>query len=339
MDHPITESNIYNEGFILDISIGKEPWKTTLTPTDFGMEKFPDNFEPGRRKLLPDEVTDRIAYIEGRARRAARLFAFSFGSTKIKYSWIHISKLGAVMAELNKLKEEFFAEVDKLIANYEAHKELMKAQYPEQWPYLERAYIPEAAIRENYYFEFRTLCVMFPDKMHALDKFEIQQADLAMLAREKSKHDHETLLSQTQIAYAERLRAEVELQKRQAREQADRFVDEAVRTLRGKIVGVFSAITDKIKTGKPIIQSNLTSIRTVITDLRQMDFIGGDAEFNEHLEAVQQMLDSGMSFKDDASATQALEDILSQTVKHINNTTDTAIAQARQSFGRKLTFA
>lgn len=323
------------------VSIGKKSWKTTLTPADFGLDKFPDNYDPGRRRLLPKEALDKIDFIEGQARRAVDKFSFSYGNlnSRVKFRWVHMSKFMLVNGVLNELKASFDVAVDELIANYEDHKKKMQADFPDQWAALQKAYIPVESIRGEYYFEVQVLNVVFPSQITAVKQFEIQQADLAILDRKKAEEMSQAELAAMRLRYQHELSRTINQAKDNAVRQSEQFVETVVRQLRGQVVNVFEQITDKIKGGKSIIKTNLDTIRATLHEVRQLDFIGNDAAFNEQLERVQALIDSGREFRDDSAAVKELNALLGATVNHINTTDAEAVANAKKTyFGRRLNF-
>lgn len=336
------EMKAFEEGALVVVSVGKKSWKMTLTPKDFGLEEFPKNFEPGRRRLLPDDALNRIDYLEGQARRAADKFAFNFGlqNTRVKHRWVQLSKLGLVLVTLDEIKANYFQAVSDLIEKYEEHKNKMKADFPDQWPFLEKAYIAKESIQDEYYFEFEVINMVFPSQMSAVKKFELQQADLAVLDREKAAAMTQQDLAKMRRDHQERLERILRQQQEMAVSRAEQFVENAVKQLRGKVVEVFQQITGKIKDGKSIIKTNLDTIRSTLHEVRQLDFIGDDAAFHAQLDRVQTLIDSGKEFRDDAAALRELDAALQGAVTHINTTDEAAVKKAKQTyFGRRLNLA
>lgn len=341
-DNTNRETRAYEDGALVVVSIGKKSWKMTLTPADFGMTEFPKNFEPGRRRLLPDDALCKIDLLEGQARRAADKFAFNFGlqNTRVKHRWIQISKLGLVLVTLDELKASYLAAVEDLITRYEEHKAKMKADFPDQWPFLEKAYIPKEAIAGEYYFEYEVINMVFPSQMSAVKKFELQQADLAVLDRKRAEEMTQSELLELRRQHQERLDRILQQQQKMAVDRAEQFVEGAVRQLRGKVVEVFTQITDKIKDGKSIIKTNLDTIKATLHEVRRMDFIGDDAAFHAQLDRVQTLIESGREFRDDAAALRELNAALQGAVTHINTTDAAAVQKAKQTyFGRRLDLA
>lgn len=333
------EKKAFEEGALVVVSIGKKSWKMSLTPKDFGLDEFPKNFEPGRRRLLPDDALQKIDYMEGQARRVADKFSFNFGlqNTRVKHRWVPISKLGLVLVTLDTVKENYFQAVRELVEKYEEHKTKMRTDFPEQWVFLEKAYIAKEAILGEYYFEYEVINMVFPSQMTAVKKFELEQADLAVLDRAKAEQMTQQELADMRRRHQSRLETILQQQQKMAVDRAEQFVENAVRQLRGKVVEVFDQITGKIKDGKSIIKTNLDTIRNTLHEVRRLDFIGDDAAFHEQLNRVQALIDSGREFRDDASAVRELNAALQGAVKHINETDAAAVHQAKQTyFGRKL---
>lgn len=342
MSDQAREMKAFEEGALVAVSVGKKSWKMTLTPKDFGLDEFPKNFEPGRRRLLPDDALNRIDYLEGQARRAADKFSFNFGlaKTRVKHRWVQLSKLGLVLVTLDEIKENYFTAVTQLIEKYEEHKARMKADFPDQWPFLEKAYIAKESIQDEYYFEYEVINMVFPSQMSAVKKFELQQADLAVLDRTKAEQMTQADLAQMRRDHQERLERILRQQQEMAVSRAEQFVENAVKQLRGKVVEVFEQITGKIKDGKSIIKTNLDTIRATLHDVRQLDFIGDDAAFHAQLDRVQALIDSGKEFRDDAAAVRELNAALTGAVTHINTTDAEAITKAKKTyFGRRLNLA
>lgn len=333
------ETKAFEEGVLVSVHIGKKSWKMSLTPADFGLTEFPKNFEPGRRRLLPEDALLKIDNIEGQARRAVDKFSFNYGNqnSRVKFRWVHMSKFMLVNGVLNELKANFEVAVDELVKNYEAHKEKMKTDFPDQWAFLEKAYIPAEAIKNEYYFDVTVLNVVFPNQLTAVKQYEIQQADLAVLDREKATKMTEAELAAMRTRYQNELQRTISQAKENAIKQSEEFVDNVVKQLRGKVVEVFQQITAKIKDGKSIIKTNLDTIRSTLHEVRRLDFIGNDAEFHQQLERVQKLIDSGKEFRDDASSVKELNAALAGAVDYINKTDATALLEARKTyFGRKM---
>ena len=343
------EQRTYEDGALVFVSIGKKTWTTVQTPQMYGLEKWPKLNKPGRVLLLPEEALKKIDHLEDQARGVADAFRFDYGieEGRSKLRWIHISKLGLVMTALDEIKEQFFAAVDELIANYEVYKEeiqatmavefaTMKTQLnnpdlKDPWPDLSSQYIDVKAIRKHYYFTVK------PVQMTAVKQFEVTQADLAVLHRKRAEELTEAEMAHMRSQHAARLDRVLSETQAEAAKRADAFVEGVVTQLRGKVVEVFKGITDKIAEGKPLIASNLNRIRETLQEVRQMDFIRDDAAFHQQLASVEALINSGREFKDDKSATAELNRMLGDTVSFISSTNQSAIDGAKKTyFGRRL---
>lgn len=351
------ETRTFQEGALVIVSIGKKSWSTQQTPEMYGLEKWPANYKPGRVLLLPEASLQKIDYLEGQARRSVDKFAFDFGlqDARAKQRWVHISKLGLVLVTLDQIKENFFQAVHELAEGYQALKASMQAQVeadwvmmkdslnqphlPNPWPKIEAQYIDANSIRQHYYFSFQAINMTFPSGMSAVKRYEVQQADLAILDRERAEKMTAQELARLQAEHRARLERVLKEQQEIAISQTQQFVDGVVGQLRGKIVETFTNIMDKVRDGKPLIAVNLTRIRETLNEVRQLDFIGSDQAFHEQLNRVEALLNSGKSFKTDAAAAEELNQVLSGTVQFIADTNAAALAEANKTyFSRKLVY-
>ena len=366
MDKVSDQQKAYEEGSLVILSIGGKTWETQWTPSDFGLSQFPDFMRPGRKLLLPHVVLQKIESRAGHARHVLDGFSFDLGlpNTKAKYRWVHMDKLGLVLALLDECKDAYFAAVDELIARYDNEwtdnegnkqpslKELMRREVaefhqslkvslkrpdlPDPWPGMQRYYIPKESIRDLYYFESYRLNMIFPSGMTAIKRYELKQADLAIVNRKEAEGMTQERLRQMEAEHRVRLnRIQAEEQAR-ANQQMDSLVNSVVSQLRGKVVEVFQEITGRIRDGKTIATKNLDSIRAALNHVRQMDFLGSDQDFHARLNQINALIDSGRQFSTDAQAVRELNEALSGTIVFVNESNDRAMEEARQTFfGRR----
>jgi hypothetical protein len=349
------EKRAFQEGALVVLTIGGKTWQTTVSPHDYGLERFPATHKPSHKLLLPEDAIHKIAYEEGYARRALDKFSFNFGlsNVRVKHRWVHMDKLGLVLATLDECKEAFFKAVDELIEKYDEHKETMRLQVAKEyqelktvlnnpnltdpWPGMQRLYPGKPEIRPVYYFEYTMINMTFPTGMSAIKRYELQQADLALLNRKKAEEMTQEELRRKEAEHRERLNRIMVEQQQIAVRRAEEFVEGVVVQLRGKVVEVFQNITERIREGKTIAKTNLESIRSALEEVRQLDFLGSDQDFHTQLNRVSTLIDSGRQFSSDSQATRELDAALNQTVDFINRTNDQALEQAKKMyFGRKI---
>ncbi len=322
------------------LSIGKKSWTTKLTPEDLGIkpEDLPKNYKPGRKLLLPEEALAKIDTIEGQSRRYLDSRSFQFGKkqTRVKYRFVHLGKLYDTLMTLENYQKQYFDAVDGLVKDYEALKAQMEKDFPEQWPRLKEQYVPTEHIRREYYFLVEPMEMTFPTGMTVMQRFELERIDRSLREAEVAQATNLAQLRMDADRHRQNLaRLETE-QRESAKDRVEQFVEEAVRSLRGKVVETFQSITDKIKDKKSVIKSNIDSMKEVIAYVRDMDFLN-DAAFHRQLDQVRTLLDTTGDFKDNAQAVSALDKALSETIAFVNKTTDEAAASAKKTyFGRKL---
>lgn len=332
------EQKAFQDGSLVVVSIGKKSWATQLTPQDMGLKEFPANWKAGRRLILPNDALKNIDTIEGQARRYLDSRSFNFGKaqTRVKYRFVHLAKLFDTIHTLENYREQFFGAVKALKGDYEKLKEQMALDYPDQWPALEKLYPNVDDIDRHYYFLIETVQMTFPTGFSAMKNYELKRMEEILHEAEVGKAANlEDLRRQTEEHRRNLERMEKE-QRDEAQGRVEQFVEEAVKSLRSKVVETFQQITAKIQDKKAVIKTNVDSLREVIAHVRDMDFLN-DTAFHRQLDDVRQLLDTTTEFKDNNAATEALNAALSSTIKFVNDTTEKAAADARKTyFGRKL---
>ena len=337
------------------LAIGGKTWQTAVSPKDYGLDRFPSTHKPAHKLLLPEKAIHKIAYEEGYARRVLDRFSFNFGlsNVRVKHRWIHLDKLGLVLVSLDECKEAFFKAVDEMVEKYDELKEEMRIEVEKDyqelkkvldkpdlidpWPGMQKLYPARSEIRPAYYFEYTVINMTFPSGMSAVKRYEVQQADLALLDRKKAEQMTQEELRRTEAEHRDRLSRIFEEQQRIAVRRTEEFVAGVVIQLRGKVVEVFQKITERIQGGKTIIRSNIDTIRSTLQEIRQLDFLGSDQNFHSQLNRIETLIDSGRRFDTDAQAIRELDAALKQTVDFVNQTNDAAVEQAKKSyFGRRL---
>lgn len=314
----------FTDGVLLDINIGKATWTITLTPAMMGLEKFPDNWKSGRCLIMPEDKLLRIAQIEGAARRFVLGQSLQWGRiTHSNLRFVPNKKVLPTMIRLGEMQAEFFEAVNDLITSRQELQDQMKKNFPEQWPMLEKFYdITDAQIKEKYYFNYEANAISFPTQMQGIDVEE---------ALRRSAIEGE-------ITDEYKTKAEQELLKirNNAVAKAETFIQDTIRSVRGKVVAAFTSVAEKIKTGKPVTETNIKSIREVVNYVRGMDFLD-DREFRKHMDQVEKVLENHGTFNDDASATVTLESILNQTLDYAAGSTEAVATETSRSyFGRSL---
>jgi len=320
------------------LSIGKKSWSTRLTPQDMGLTEFPQNWKPGRRLLLPDEALQKVDAIEGQARRYLDSRSFQFGKrqARVKFRFVHVSKLRDTLKTLKGYSVQFFEAVKSLVNDYEKLKLQMERDYPEQWPALQKLYIDASAIEKDYYFFYEPAAMIFPDSMTVMKRYEIEQTEKRLKEAEAAKDANIGELRRQAEDHRRTLEHDEREFRQQAESRVDEFVEEAVKSLRELVVKTFQQITDKIKDKKSVIKTNVDSLHEVIAHVRDMDFLN-DQAFHRQLDQVRELLDTTSDFKDNDAATAELNRVLNGTIEFVEKTTNEAASSAKKTyFARKL---
>ncbi len=338
MSETAAEAKAFSEGALVVLSIGKKSWSTRLTPQDMGLTEFPSNWKPGRRLLLPDEALQKVDAIEGQARRYLDSRSFQFGKrqARVKFRFVHVSKLRDTLETLKGYSVQYFEAVTSLVQDYEKLKKQMEHDYPEQWPALQKLYVDANAIEKDYYFFYEPAAMIFPDSMTVMKRYEIEQTEKRLKEAEAAKDANIGELRRQAEEHRRNLERDEHEFRQQAESRVDEFVEEAVKSLRELVVKTFQQITDKIKDKKSVIKTNVDSLREVIAHVRDMDFLN-DQAFHRQLDQVRDLLDTTSDFKDNDAATAELNRVLNGTIAFVEKTTSEAAASAKKTyFARKL---
>jgi hypothetical protein len=336
----LAEQKAFQEGALVVLSIGKKSWMTKLTAEDLGLkpEELPKNWKPGRKLLLPEEALAKVDTLEGQSRRYLDSRSFSFGQkkTRVKYRFVHLDKLYDTLVTLENYREQYFKAVQGLITDYDKLKQQMATEYPDQWPKLEKLYPKNDVIEQEYYFTIEPVEMTFPTGMTAMQRHQLAKIDRNLKEAEAAKVENIAELRRDAEQHRHNLARMEQEQRAAAQTRVEQFVEEAVKTLRGKVVETFQGIAEKIRDKKTVIKSNIDSMKEVIAYVRDMDFLN-DSAFHRQLDQVRTLLDTTTDFKDNAAATTALDQALKDTIEFVNKTTDEAAASAKKTyFARKL---
>jgi hypothetical protein len=314
----------FQDGCLVILSIGKKSWKAPVDEELLGVEKVDDNIDLGKLNLLPKESLVEINRIESKARSYLDSQSVAFGSqTRANFRFVREALMIDTLICLANFKARYFEEVDKMLAALPKHREEMKTKYPEQWETVSKFHaLDDKAIRAKYYFTVESMAMAMPKTVDGMGLDEL-------LARQQVKG---VIDAEYRVKAEEVLRE----QRVQAQTRMTEFVETSIRGWRGEVAAAFSKISDKIKEGKPITKTNSDSISRVIASVRNVDFLN-DNEFQAKLNSVQALVDKTGNLKDNSAATQALQSLLTDTLKFVNDTTDNAVAvQTSRYFARNL---
>lgn len=315
---------VFQDGVLVILSIGKKSWKIALDPEIIKAEKVPENAELGRLLLLPEEALKKIAQIEGSARRYLDSQSLVFGSTaRANFRFVPESCMLDTLVTLNDIRAQFMAAVEELILLLPEYRTKMKEKFPAQWPLVEKHHdITAASIRNEYYFTVESSRMAAPS--------QTQNVELEDLLR------RQRLDKEVSAEYRAKAEAVLKEQQQQAQQRATEFVETTVRAFRSEVTKVFSGLAAKIRDNKPIIKTNVDTIRRTISQVRTLDFLD-DRELQNRLAEVEALVDKSGDLKDNNQAAQELAKLLNSTVEFVGATTESVVAAKTKSyFGRSL---
>jgi hypothetical protein len=246
----MSPSNNSFEGMVaIQLSIRFWPGQAKLKPQDLGLspEEVPDIYHLGNKKLYPQEIRQRFGQISNRARMYLHDHSYPF-----VLDWIRAipkRNLPKVAARLEELREEFMAEAQTFLSEYDAIREGWRARYPHIWEHLAPHYPPRDYLRRRFDFHWNV--------------FEIKGAEV-----------QEGSAPEIIEAYQ---RARAELQARY-----EEMVEEAVIYLRKKVLEVVSNLSSRLKEGRIVRNDTLESVRKVESWFKDLN-IFGDVQVEEAL--------------------------------------------------------
>lgn len=304
-------NSVFSKGTLAAVHISKMTWHQTLEPVDYGLEKFPENFKAGHRVLLEGDVVEAIAKAESQARHWLKKTSLKFPVELIRF--VPKNRIMRVLAEFEEHKRKFDALVLQLIEQYPQLKEHAREKYPDQWHRMAEAYPTVEKIQGRHSMTFETFEYAFPRA------FDRAGASLDRVVADQQYRTEQQVL--------------IERQQAQARATMTQFVEQTVRDLRGRVVERFRDVLANSRGGQAVTGRTLSSIRTMLQEVRDLDIVG-DNGFQAQVREVEQQLEGANSrtFQDSASALAALDQALTGVVEYASQTTDGAVQSLTAGF-------
>ncbi len=130
----VLATQLSQEGYIYDVHIGRTRFATKLRPEDVGLD--PDNeahkdfikryLSLGRKLLLPADILRKLDQIEGKIRRVVDE---KYSIPTVAGSFVPFKNVELMKAEVERLKEEYFAVRDEILDRYDSIKAETEASY------------------------------------------------------------------------------------------------------------------------------------------------------------------------------------------------------------------
>uniref|UniRef100_A0A7V4G650 DUF3150 domain-containing protein n=1 Tax=Desulfobacca acetoxidans TaxID=60893 RepID=A0A7V4G650_9BACT len=216
--------NGFEEMVAIQLAVRFWPGQAKLKPQDLGLnpEEVPEIFYLGNKKLYPQEIRRRFGQLSNRARAFLNEHSYPFVMEYVRA--IPKRNLAKVMERLEALKEEFTAEAQNFLAEYDAIREGWWEKYQDIWEHLAPHYPPRDYLKHRFDF-FWTV-------------FEIKGAEVQEGSAPEIIEAYERAKAELQTRYEE-------------------MVEEAVVYLRKKVLETVTNLSSRLKDGRIVRNDTL----------------------------------------------------------------------------------
>jgi len=278
--------SIFDKGALFNLTIGTWSGRKMLSDEDMRrMGQDPDALPAdivnyGRKLLVPKSELQKITTVELKARNHLRKYSVPFGATSARF--VPITKLASIEAQLIAWREEFFEAVDSFVKRFGDMRQAVQDAHPEFYDRCLKNHYPgnPAKLREKFRFDWATF---------KMSPFDIQETDY------------------NELIVEDKVRQEMLAERRKmAKEQAGKFMEEYVGTLRKGVVDFCELMTARVQ-GKPYGEEDkskkltgrtIGTFRKAIQKFKDMN-IWGDDDIDKMLTKFRDdYLDEGASVKD-----------------------------------------
>lgn len=277
---------LFNDGVLVKIRISVWGMGAQLSREDLGLEtQIPKVFKLGKKMLIEPEHLNEFKNLESKARRYLYRNSYDFPISEAHF--VPKSRYSEVIADLQAFKVEFETLVDKFIEKYPEYKEEVLTNYPDIADVLRPCY-PEASDIKNK-FGFST------------QSFEISKP------REFSETDIQKFLKKGEVKDEVKKRVETQLksQYEDSVKQLEEFANNAIISLRSKLVNMCKLILSKIEKKELISKANLNTIKEEIANFRALNFLNDTAVAAE-VNKLSTLVEGKHNFKTDQESIDAL---------------------------------
>jgi len=270
--------NLYKDGILITIKVRFWTGVKTLSPDDFALQ---DNLITlhntiklpyfGKKDLLPKKVIHQFRAIESRARFLIENSSFKFPIGNARF--IPHKRFKLVEKTLKKYQREYNKLIDELIINYDDLREKIFQNDKEMAVLMYKTYQSTLIETEekfvNYYFS--VLDNFYPDKNSLRKKFSLNWDVFEITPPETSSINYS--------GYTKEIKNKFET-----------FLFETVRSLRYRTVELCKQIIQKMDTGTVIKGPTIRSLRLMINDFLDLNFIGDTDIENNILELQKEFI-------------------------------------------------
>jgi len=309
------ENRLFKQGVLMQVNVRCWSMKVRLKEEDIPVregEALPDLFVLGDKYLIPHEERRKIKKIEESARQALAKASFKYPIANAHF--VPLQSAPKIQQKLEQYRVEYNQAVQQFLDNYHDIREQVLEKYPDQAHLLEPCYPRREELRKKFNFRVAAFRTSAPSEFH-----EWTDEELTGVAAKIENLDAKT----TEELSAERAQ-KVEMLRQEYQDRlatVDEFVAGSVKLLRAKAQEVCSSISTKIQEGKLVTETNLKTVRTLISDFKELNFFD-DGEVDKQLANLQKVVESGHDFKDNEVAVESLKTALDSVAETANNVSD-----------------
>jgi hypothetical protein len=286
-------SNLFNDGFLVDIDVSFWSASKKLTEEDMGLDKVSEAFTLGKKYLIPREVIQEFRRIESRARALVDNSSFKFPIGNARF--IPKKKFVKVNEELKQHQAAYQALVEKLIEKYDEYREQMRPLYLQA---AEEAFInktPETmtfgadydreAEKKDFIDQFLArIDACYPPAVSLRQRFSITMAVYEIALPRIRQGDADSIAKD--LSVRQKVEDDYRLQMHQ---KIGNFVEDVVNVLRQETIEICNHVATNIKEGKVIKSTTIQSLTNFIEKFQDMNFVG-DKSIEDSLNAVRKEL-------------------------------------------------
>jgi hypothetical protein len=244
----------------------------TLSPSDF--ELYPVNLSCfGKKELIPKKVINKFKAMESKARFIIENNSFKFPISNARF--IPQRRFKSVVNILKKYKKNYNNLIEEFIINFDDLRKEIYSEHKKRAILIYSNYKSNLTLTEEEFINkfFSVLDTFYPDKDSLRQKFSITW-DVYEISFPKMR------TSYNYKEYTEEIKNKIGI-----------FLKDSVITLRYRTIQLCKEILDKMDTGKIIKGPTVRSLKNLINDFLDLNFIGDTIIENEIIELKKEFID------------------------------------------------
>ena len=146
-------TNLWNKGVLVYVKAGVWSMEARLEAEDIGKEihEIPDYVSLGYKRLFDKKTYNNFSRIVSNARASLQKYGFSF--FLVGTHFVPTTSIPNLVPVLQRCKEDFYAQTESFLDEYEEKKEEFLSQYPQDREILEPFYPDRDIVQNKFYFE------------------------------------------------------------------------------------------------------------------------------------------------------------------------------------------